>query len=169
MFFYESEPSGASFSTSAAIDRPTVSATLLSMDTRTEPLERLYRLCGMIIRRPDTPRQSGTGSPSWAMSRLLTLFDAWVRLGPHRKRAAICIVAILLLENYQLRHHIVGMQHLTCSKCRSEYDLKRIFARDWRHEPHDTRCEVCGTVVNRWDSDHEDILIMTKRGEHADA
>jgi len=58
------------------------------------------------------------------------------------------------------------MEHVNCHKCGSEYDLKRV-ARDWRNEPHDTRCDVCGTVLNDRNRDYQDILIMTKRGKMA--
>jgi hypothetical protein len=60
------------------------------------------------------------------------------------------------------------MEHIVCEKCKSEYDLRLIGVSGYQLSPHDTTCEVCGSVLKDCDSDHDDILIMTKRGLVAD-
>jgi hypothetical protein len=56
------------------------------------------------------------------------------------------------------------MEHIVCEKCKSEYDLKAIDVTGWGLLSHETTCEVCGYVLKGCDNDHENILIMTKRG-----
>jgi hypothetical protein len=55
------------------------------------------------------------------------------------------------------------MQHVTCPKCHSEYDLKVVTVDDWRdHRESDVRCDVCRSVLSHQDTSHFGILIMTK-------
>jgi len=55
------------------------------------------------------------------------------------------------------------MERVICKQCKSECDLKPVDASSWHLLPHDTTCQVCGSVLKGWDNDHENILIMTER------
>lgn len=56
------------------------------------------------------------------------------------------------------------MEHIACKKCESEYDLAPVDVSNWHLPPHDTTCQLCGSVLKGWDNHHENILIMAKRG-----
>ena len=56
------------------------------------------------------------------------------------------------------------MKHLVCRHCRTEYDVRQVDTTGWDRIPHDVKCEVCRSVLKGWDSDHENIYIMTKHG-----
>lgn len=58
------------------------------------------------------------------------------------------------------------MEHVTCKKCLSEFDLKPVEAPG--QIPHKIVCEVCGSVLRDWDNDRHIILVMTKRGLNPD-
>ena len=70
------------------------------------------------------------------------------------------------METLTILIYTVEMQHLTCPKCKTEYDLRLVGAADWPgRETTDIKCEVCHTVVTRSDASHYSILIMTKWGD----
>ena len=56
------------------------------------------------------------------------------------------------------------MEHISCNKCKTEYDLKTVDATGWRQIPGHTVCEICGSVLREWTKDREVIAIMTRHG-----
>ena len=60
------------------------------------------------------------------------------------------------------------MEHLVC-KCDTEYDVEEMGTPGWRRERIDARCEVCGTVLKRWEPNVHYALIMTNRGTYRKA
>jgi hypothetical protein len=53
---------------------------------------------------------------------------------------------------------------ITCANCDSQYDVYTVGTKGWPRERADASCEVCGTVLVRFDPDYHPILVLTKRG-----
>jgi hypothetical protein len=56
------------------------------------------------------------------------------------------------------------MEHLVC-KCGAEYDVEELGTPGWRRDQIDARCEICGAVLKRWNTNVHYALIVTKRGD----